>query len=126
MEIRMRLSTLVCTTLILFCTAAGAAPAPLMHGGLTPEEHFLYMRQQHGLQWRDLSLNERCERKQQMRQERLQMTPAAFHALKQKLDAEWQSMPATEKQRIEQRIAYRQQHHGQGQNRPHQRACAGI
>jgi hypothetical protein len=119
----MRLSTFICTTLIFLGTAAGAAPVPVMHGGFTPEEHFLYMRQQHGLQWRDLSLNERCQRKREMRQQRQQMTPAAFNTLKQKLDAEWQSLPAAEKQRIEQRIANR---HEQGQNRPRQGACAGI
>jgi Skp family chaperone for outer membrane proteins len=116
----------ICAILFTLSGAASALPAASTHSGFTPEERFLYMRQQHGAQWRDLSVNERCERKQQMRQERLQMTPAAFQQLKQKLDAEWQSLPAADKQRIERRIADSEERREQGQNQPHPRHCAGI
>lgn len=79
----------------------------MTRGGLTPEEHFLYMQEQRGLNWRDLNWTQRCQRLHEMRRERQSMTPAAMQKLKQRLDAEWRAMPAAEQQRIEQRMAAR-------------------
>jgi hypothetical protein len=104
-------------------------PAAHLRGGLTPEEHILYMKQMHGPNWRKLPLAQRCERIKQLKQERRSMSPAARQQLKRQLDAEWAKLPAAEKQRIEQRIAKHQERRAEGKGQPraaHGRRCDDI
>ena len=107
--------------------AAYGYSAPLRGGGrLTPEERFLYNKEQHGADWRRLSTSQRCERVQKLWQERRTMTAADWARLKQRMDAEWNSLSAAEKKRIEQRIATHEARKAEGRARPHRRRCANI
>jgi cell division protein FtsL len=126
MEVYVRLVKLaICAALLLPIGAVHAVPAAVAGGRLTQEERFLYMRQQHGLEWRNLTLAQRCERKREMRRAHQAMTPAAFAQLKQKLDAEWNAMSAADKQRIEQRIAARRTRRTENPRARNEPRCAG-
>src|SRR4051794_17019678 len=98
----MRLSILaLCAALTMPAIAATPTPsappaAARMRHGLTPEEHFLYMRHLHGDNWRKLSVAQRCERAKSLRQQRRNMSAADRARLKQQLDAEWAKLPAAE------------------------------
>jgi hypothetical protein len=116
----------ICAALLLPIALAHAVPTTMAGVRLTPEEHFLYMRQQHGPAWRALNLAQRCERKSELRQAEQAMTPAGFAQLKQKLDAEWNGMPAAAKQRIEQRIVAHRTRRTEGLRRQGQPRCAGL
>jgi len=129
----MRLAPVAMFIVLLFPAAVGhsATPAPStppahMRGGLTPEERFVYMKQMHGADWHKLSIAQRCERARQIRHERKSMSAADLQKLKLKLDAEWNKLPAAEKQRIEQRIAKHQERRAEGTPHPHARRCAGA
>jgi hypothetical protein len=84
------------------------------------------MKDMRGADWHKLSESQRCKRAQQIRHEKRGMTPAALHQLKQKLDTEWNALPAAEKQRIEQRIAKRQARREEGKRGQHPGRCADI
>ena len=127
----MRLPVLVlCATLFVPVAGAYSAPpapssAPVhTRSGLTPEEHFLYMKEQRGPDWRKLSMAQRCDRIQKIRREKRDMKPAELRSLKQRLDAEWNKLPAAEKQRIEQHIARHRERRAEGKPRDHERRCA--
>jgi hypothetical protein len=105
--------------------SALSAAAGHMRHGLTPEEHFLYMKQLRGADWRKLPIAQRCERAKKLRQERRAMSPAQKQNLKQQLDAQWSKLPAAEKQRIEQRIARHEAKKAEGKGpHNHGRRCA--
>lgn len=130
---RLSVAALCVALLIPAAVANSAPPAPAIHaahlrGGLTPEERFLYKRQMHGPEWRKLSVAQRCERAKKLRQERRSMNAAQLQNLKQRLDAEWNRLPAAEKRRIEQRIARQQARKAEGKprTRAHGRRCADI
>ena len=96
-----------------------------MRNGLTPEERFLYIQEQRGLKWHDLTTAQRCERMRQIRRERRDISPADRQKLKQRLDAEWKALPAAQQQRIEQRLAARKARRAENKGRRESR-CAGI
>ncbi|MFL5236177.1 MAG: hypothetical protein ACJ8EL_00955 [Rhizomicrobium sp.] len=129
----MRLTSGAMFIALLFPTAiaysappAPSAPPAHMRGGLTPEERFVYMKQMHGPDWRKLSIAQRCERAQQIRHERKSMSAADRQKLRLKLDAEWNKLPAAEKQRIEQRIAAHRARREEGKPHAHGRRCTGV
>jgi hypothetical protein len=97
-----------------------------MRNGLTPEERLLYIQEQRGLKWRDLTTAQRCERMRQIHQARRDMSPAERQKLKQRLDAEWKALPAAQQQRIEQRIAAREERQAENKGRRGEPKCAGI
>jgi hypothetical protein len=129
----MRLSILVICAALTIPVAgaysappAPSAPAAHMRGGLTPEERFVYMKQMHGADWHKLSVAQRCERARQIRHERKSMSAADLQKLRLRLDAEWNKLPAAQKQRIEQRIAAHRARRAEGKPHPHARRCAGV
>ena len=97
-----------------------------MRGGLTPEERLLYMQEQRGLKWHDLTTAQRCERMRQIHQARRDMSPAERQKLKQRLDAEWKALPPAQQQRIEQRIAAREARRAENGGREGPSRCAGV
>jgi hypothetical protein len=130
MEVRVKLTSLaICAAMLVPNAVAQAVPAAPARGGLTPEERVLYVQEQHGLKWRDLSSAQRCERIRAMRQAREAMTPADRQKLRQRMDAEWKALPAAEQQRIERRIAARRErtaHDGGARRSRRVSPCAGA
>ena len=120
-----RLSAL-CAAMFLLGVSAYPASGAGMRRTLTPEERIMYMQDQRGPNWRDLSLQQRCERHWQMRRAWASMNPAGLQKLKQQLDARWNALPAAEKQRLEQRIADRSAGRQQTGPRTHQGRCASF
>jgi hypothetical protein len=114
-----------CAALTLVYGAAYAVPAVMARGGLTPEERFLYMREQRGLNWRDLSQAQRCERMFELRRARGAMTAADATKLKQRMDVEWKALPAAEQRRVEQQIAARHARRAENPRRQGLPRCAG-
>lgn len=79
---------------------------PMRHA-LTPEERLIYMQEQRGRDWHALSLQQRCDRQQQLRSQWASMKPADLQHLKQQLDAKWNALPAAQKQQLQQRVQQR-------------------
>lgn len=116
----------ICAALLVSVAAGDAAAAGGFRGSLTPEERFLYVQEARGLNWRDLNGTQRCERMREVRRARAAMRPADVAKLKQRLDAEWQAMPAAEQQRIEQRLAARRARMAQNTGARNRPRCPGV
>ncbi len=129
----MRTLPVVFFALALSTAMAGAGPVagspPIgqhssPRGMLTPQERMLYRQQQRGPNWRSLSPAQRCEQKRQMKRQLASLSPAAMQSLKAQLDAQWNRLPAAQKQRIEQKIANHRTKRTQGPRERHARRCA--
>jgi hypothetical protein len=117
--------------LVALATAVSgyAALGGPMGRALTPEEHLMYVQEQHGRDWRRLNPQQRCERQQQMQRMWVSMNPADLQNLRQQLDARWNALPVVQRQRLEQRIQQRIANRGgprMVEPAPGRRPCAGT
>jgi len=119
----------ICVVALVTAALGYAAFGGQTGRGLTPEEHFMYVQEQRGANWRALTPQQRCERQQRMQRVWASLSPADLQSLRQQLDARWNALPTAQKtrfeQRIQQRIASRQARRMTAPA-PGQRRCGGT
>jgi hypothetical protein len=89
---------------------------------LTPEQRIMW-RMQHRDETKSMSPEQRESYRQQLRQQFLSMTPAQKAQMRDQLQAQWNQLSPDRQQKIEQRLAQRQQ---QGYGQRGERNSAGY